>query len=234
MEPLHLMPDLFPAGVAVSACRLGPDAEDELRQLRQAGALELPKELAGAAAKRRVDFCAGRFCARQALGQVALDLAELAITIGPNREPLWPAGIVGSIAHTRGHVIAAAGHASTFAGIGVDVEHWLDEGAPQRLASDLTVDDELAALVEATGWPPERVLTLVFSAKEALYKCLFPSVQQYFGFQGARVITIAPEAGAFAIALTRQVGHAPAGSTFSGRFECLEAVVVTALATAAP
>ncbi len=113
--------------------------------------------------------------------------------------------------------------------MGVDIELWFDEGAPARLAADLTVEGELAVLTQATGWPASRVLTLLFSAKETLFKCLYPQVQTYFGFQHARIAAILPEAGEFIATLEERVGQLPAGCAFVGRYQCLAEVVVTSL-----
>ena len=44
---------------------------------------------------RRREFITGRRCARRALADLGFPLAP--ILRGPNREPLWPAGVVSSI-----------------------------------------------------------------------------------------------------------------------------------------
>ena len=55
----------------------------------------------------------------------------------------------------------------------------------------ICVTHELETLHVAHGdWTPERLLTLVFSAKESLFKCLYPRVQEFFGFAAARVIAL--------------------------------------------
>lgn len=256
MDTLPLAPTLLPPTVTARALRFGTDTQAELAQLRQGGAPRLPDSLGRAVAQRRLDFSAGRLCAREALRHCAPAVAEQDIPIGRNREPVWPAGIVGSISHARGYAVAAVAPAATVHGIGVDFERWLDDGAPGRLAQDLTVPGELATLAEATGWPAARVLTLLFSAKEALYKCLYPQVQAYFGFQQARIVAIRPQAqeltakatfiakggltarpeffatGAFTATLEAALGPLPAGTSFAGRYQCLDEVVVTALTLA--
>jgi enterobactin synthetase component D len=114
-------------------------------------------------------------------------------------------------------------------GLGIDIERWLDEGAPGRLAADLTVEGELAMLTQAIGWPASRVLTLIFSAKETLFKCLFPQVNTYFGFQHVRIVAIAPKAGEFKATLETSLGPLPTGYSFVGRYQCLDEVLVTSL-----
>jgi 4'-phosphopantetheinyl transferase EntD len=84
----------------VVSCRTARDDE--------AGARLFPEEamqLDGAVDSRLREFATGRSCARQALA--GLGLAPAPILRGAKREPLWPAGIVGSITHCRGYRAAA-------------------------------------------------------------------------------------------------------------------------------
>jgi 4'-phosphopantetheinyl transferase EntD len=46
---------------------------------------------------------------------------------------------------------------------------------------------------------------LVFSAKESLYKCLYPQVQRYFGFEAARVCAVDLARGTFVVRLEKDV-----------------------------
>lgn len=229
MERLLLATGLFPAGVVARGLRLVGDAEANLQRLQAAGAGALPaSSLSRAVRQRRLDHAAGRWCAREALRDCAPAVAEASIPIGPHREPVWPPGIAGSIAHTHGYAVAAVARTEVARGIGIDVERWLDDDAPRRLAADLSVEDELDALARVSGWRPAHVLTLVFSAKETLFKCLFPQVREYFGFQDARIVHMAGER--FIAELARPLGPWPALSRFEGRFQRMEDGVVTALA----
>jgi enterobactin synthetase component D len=236
VDTLSLAPSLFPAAVTARALRFGTDTQVELAQLHEVGAPPLPDSLGRAVAQRRLDFRAGRLCAREALRQCAPAVGEQDIPIGASRGPIWPEGIVGSITHARGYAMAAVAPAAAVQGIGVDIERWLDDGAPGRLGQDLAVPGELETLVQATDWPGARVLTLLFSAKETLFKCLYPQVQAYFGFQQARIVAIRPEAGTdtgeFTATLGAALGPLPAGASFVGRYQCLGEVVVTALTLA--
>lgn len=166
---------LLPAGIACSSLQEG-----------SALAPLLAEESAAAArfsAPRLAEFALGRSCAREALQ--ALGAALAGIGIGQHREPLWPAGIVGSISHTAGIAVAAVAHADDFAGIGIDVEaaRVLDPGLaslvcrPGELqrAGSASHDEGLAAL-------------LVFSAKEAVYKALWPILRCFLDFQDLEIM----------------------------------------------
>src|SRR5712691_8152343 len=76
--------------------------------------------IAGAGERRRREFEIGRACARKALGRLGMN--EVAILIGPQREPIWPAGIVASLTHCKGYCAAAAALAADVSGLGIDAE----------------------------------------------------------------------------------------------------------------
>ena len=70
--------------------------------------------------KRRLEFSAGRFCARMALSQ--LGVHDFSLLPDADRVPLWPPGVVGSISHCSGLAVAAVARSESVKSIGVDVE----------------------------------------------------------------------------------------------------------------
>src|SRR5699024_2591462 len=58
--------------------------------------------------KRRAEFTAGRWCARQALTE--LGLPPTPVERGDHGSPCWPDGVVGSITHCDGYRPAAVAH----------------------------------------------------------------------------------------------------------------------------
>jgi 4'-phosphopantetheinyl transferase EntD len=117
--------------------------------------------------KRRRDFRAGRACAHLALA--ALGVHDVAIASGPRREPLWPPGIVGSITHCPGYVAAAVAFGEHLPALGIDAEQWGAAGSD--LESFICTPAELDRYRDSEH-PCWR--TLVFSAKESLFKALYP------------------------------------------------------------
>jgi 4'-phosphopantetheinyl transferase EntD len=130
----------------------------------------------GAIEKRQREFRAGRHAAHAALAR--LNAPDLPLLRGERREPLWPAGYVGSIAHCRDLCVAACAKCDDLAGLGIDVEP-LDP-LPHGVDRYIHTEAEAAFVADHSGIHPER---LIFSAKESLYKCYYPLVQRYFGFQ---------------------------------------------------
>ena len=157
--------ELCPPDVAVSCLPPPPDA---------AGLLRAEAALTVAMAeKRRLEFCHGRMCARDAL--LELGQPAKAIGKGPNREPLWPAGFTGSITHT-GHLAAAVvASLQSLPSIGLDIEN-AEELNPSEAA--------LVCLPEENSPHDGLRAKRLFSAKEAVYKCLYPMVGTYIDFLG--------------------------------------------------
>jgi 4'-phosphopantetheinyl transferase EntD len=218
---------LFPAGVVVRGLELAPPSEEGLRGF---AGIAIPASLEKAILKRRVDFAAGRWVAREALRACAAEVAEAPIPIGSNRAPVWPPGVVGSIAHTAGYALAAAARAEVARAIGIDVEGWMRDGARDRVGDHITHGDELDTLVARSGWSEAEVLTLVFSAKESLYKCLYSEVERWFGFHDARIEEIDGAAGTFvARLLVPLTPSLPAGLRLEGKFERRAQVVMTGM-----
>ena len=70
--------------------------------------------------KRIQEFAAGRLCARRALGEFGR--RGFPIPVARDRQPFWPAGVVGSITHTAGLCAAVVAERSRLAALGVDTE----------------------------------------------------------------------------------------------------------------
>lgn len=137
--------------------------------------------------KRLIEFRLGRLCAflsyRKCMGD---ELCEL--RIGANRAPEWPKQVVGSISHGAGYVCAAIGKSDRLLGIGIDLEEW---GRVKEDLSDTILEPCEAPSVACDEKLSQReLLTIIFAAKEALFKALNPRSGKYFGFHSARMKTI--------------------------------------------
>jgi len=182
--------------------------------------------VARAVDKRRWEFRAGRHCARLALAE--LGLTATALLSGPDRAPVWPTGIVGSITHTgagsRAYAAAVVARASDVRALGVDAE--LAEPLAEGLLPRVLLPAEHAFV--DTLPEPERglVAMLHFSAKEAFYKCQYPLTQRFLGFQDVEV-TFELERNCF----QARLHDAPKNDDFalSGQFSLRGDLIVTAV-----
>jgi 4'-phosphopantetheinyl transferase EntD len=164
--------DLFGAEVWTASCAVTED-ESDLH----------PDERAlveRAVDKRRREFAAGRRCARTLLAQ--LGHPDRPLLRNDDRTPRWPDGLVGSISHSAELCVVAIAKRAAHASIGVDVEP--DAALEPPIWRKICTPFELANLIEAAPAAERgRVARLVFSAKEATYKSVYPLLGKVFGFQ---------------------------------------------------
>jgi len=185
--------------------------------------------VARATPARQAEFAAGRAAARQALR--AVGLVPFAIPMRADRAPVWPAGIVGSITHHDGQCLAVATRRRIAAGLGLDLEP-LDPLAPD-LAFEITTAAERTWL---SGQPEDLrgvLARVVFSAKEASYKALYPQTGEVVGFDA---MEIRPDLalGRFTATLNRRFGRYPMGQRLIGQIRVENGLVCTLLALTPP
>ncbi len=135
---------------------------------------------------RSHEFARGRLCARRALR--GLGVEEAPVGIGPDGEPLWPAGVVGSITHTGSYAAAVVAHASGLRSPGLDAE-------PVRPMSEVLAAEVLTPLERARlrdAGDPALLAVLCFAAKEAAFKAWFPLHRQWIEHHHLAVRTTGP------------------------------------------
>jgi len=161
---------LLPAGVAVEAGIPGVD-----------GGAALPEEeaaIAAAVPARRAEFLLGRALARAALRRIGVDAG--AIPAGADRAPKWPAGIVGSISHTRALCAVAVARRGELVSLGLDLEQ--DTALEPELWRRILTPSEQGWIRRAASAEQGALAKLVFSAKEAFYKCQHPLTGRFLDF----------------------------------------------------
>lgn len=150
-------------------------------------------ELANAGRKRKAEHLAGRIAAAHALPDHTVP------GIGPSGEPLWPEGISGSITHSGTQAMAVVvSHPD--ARVGIDCEAILPDREAREI-QDGIIDAQEAMCLTRSGYPFALALTLTFSAKESLFKALFPQVKTFMDFDCARITRL--DERTLTLALTR-------------------------------
>ena len=162
-------------------------------------------ELSNAGRKRKAEHLAGRIAAAHALPDRTVP------GIGPSGEPLWPEGVSGSITHSGTQAMAVVvRHPDAL--VGIDCEAILPDPEAREI-KDGIVDAQEAICLTHSGYPFALALTLAFSAKESLFKALFPQMKIYMGFEWARVTEITEKT--ITLALSRPAGEYPEGKRFT-------------------
>ncbi|MCL2395417.1 MAG: 4'-phosphopantetheinyl transferase superfamily protein [Acidimicrobiaceae bacterium] len=206
--------ELFPPSVAL--------AEADASDLGVLSPVE-EEEVKGATPRRQEEFRAGRAAARAALAALGYPDAVLP-RVG--RRPLWPSGFVGSISHCPGLCVAAAARERDVEAIGLDVE--VRRRVRPRLHDKVCTPAEQAWM--AASGHSEETATLLFSAKEATYKCLNPLTGARLAF-GDVEVAVDLEAGTFVAAIS--AAAPPNLSRLVGRFAFEDDHLLTGVAVPA-
>lgn len=166
---------LFPQGALTA----------ELRDAGDPGALypEEARHLQQAVAKRAQEFAAGRLCARLLLHEFGID--HFAIEVGAHRQPVWPEELVGSITHTTGFCAAVVARKNCLRSVGIDTE--MSGSVKTPLWRSICTPAETTWLESLPEPGQLAAATLIFSAKEAFYKCQFALTQERLGFHDVSV-----------------------------------------------
>lgn len=139
--------------------------------------------VARAVPKRKREFAAGRAAAREAIRRMIG--REVSIPAHADRSPCWPAGIVGSIAHSGDVCLAVVGFQSSWKSIGIDVED--EQGIDEALWDIICTPDELSDVKREPPVRQARLVTRLFVAKEAFYKWHFPQWKTVLDFHDVQV-----------------------------------------------
>lgn len=152
----------------------------------------------GAMPHRIIEFSAGRSAARRAMQALGVDPSE--VLQGEGGEPIWPAGLTGSISHSDSLAVSLVAPSAAFESVGVDV----GDGRPLGDAAARTVASrrELRLLLSVgLARSEEEAQNFAFSVKEAVFKCQYVLTgSRGLHFRQARLVE-APAGGWGCIAL---------------------------------
>lgn len=200
-------------------CEIHYDIQHYQDSLYDDFGVAFPENLNNAVPKRKADFLCGRIAAKRCLeyaGLLSRDSAGFSLPVGTHRAPVWPQGVIGSITHTVKMASAVVAKSAQCRGIGIDVEHWVEAETYHNINSHILTGAE-HALMGLSPFSKEQILTLIFSAKEALFKALYPSVQVYFDFLDATLIQWDESSSTLVFRLLKDIGK---GDVVKAGTEC--------------
>lgn len=117
---------------------------------------------------------AARQVARGLLAEMGL--SGVPVVRAASGAPVWPADVVGSLAHDDEFATAAVAAAASISGLGIDIEP--AKPLPAEVANIVKIDGDVLDGVDET-----LATRLLFAAKEAVYKAVFPRDQVILGFE---------------------------------------------------
>lgn len=168
----------LPESIGLAVCPI-----DDLCSETKPG-LRVPIHLAGSVEKRKREYLAGRVCARNAL-RAAGHPGDAYPGMGDDRLPVWPDRWLGSISHSGRLAAAVAAPQSACEILGLDLQQQSGQGDLAGVQSLVAYPDEIQTI---QGLELTTRLLLLFSAKESLYKALYPTVRTFQEFDAARVV----------------------------------------------
>lgn len=105
--------------------------------------------------------------------------ADIAILRGDRGAPVWPQGYVGSLAHDETVAVAAVARSRDLRSVGIDIEP--AEPLPPELTEIVTMPADVLAS------PDDVASRVLFCAKEAVFKAVYPLDGRVLGFDEVMV-----------------------------------------------
>lgn len=192
--------------------------------------IELPRQVALSVLKRRKDFFFGRLCAREAVRQMNRDFIGQ-IPIGSGGYPVFPEGIEGSISHGGDHAVAVC-RTAELGRLGIDLEPLMTLATAAEVSPLIAGRNEVD-LIDWADTPETLRLTLIFSAKEALFKAMYPDIRRIVDFSCASLVGVDRMAGRMLLKLEDDLGTLwNRGRQIEAQFDVHVDKVVTLVTTA--
>ncbi|WP_299008490.1 4'-phosphopantetheinyl transferase [uncultured Shewanella sp.] len=149
--------------------------------------IQLPTKLKKAVPKRQAEFLAGRFLAKCCFNQLALPYQD--IMNAEDRSPIWPKNVIGSITHSNETAACGITTSKHVQALGIDLEYDINIKSCEDIYKSI-INPAEEALIRATALPFNQGVTLAFSAKESIYKALYPLIKQFFNFDAVEITNI--------------------------------------------
>jgi enterobactin synthetase component D len=127
--------------------------------------------------KRKAEYIAGRYCALKILN--SLGITAYNIFSNEDRSPIWPRNVLGSITHANNYVSVSISNDSNLFGLGRDSEYIFSKVHTKEVGLSIAQNKELNYF---KGFSEEEFFTLVYSAKESLFKAIYPATKCFFNF----------------------------------------------------
>lgn len=200
------------AGVSVAGVRL-PLCSSVFKEYQN----HLPESLASAAQVRKEDYVAGRLCAFKASSLLGLSLTKL--PTHSDRTPIWPQNLCGSISHSKKLAVSCVSSTDHYFSLGIDAEELLDDHID--ISEQVANSNELSLVENKLG------LTVLFSAKEALYKAIYPIVKSFVDFKEVEMTAIDFAKKTFEIKALSENLLKLGLNHFQGSFQLIDNTIVT-------
>lgn len=187
----------------------------------------LPQErfiVEGAMEKRQREFATARVIAHQLFADFGI--YRYPLLNDDDRVPIWPTNLIGSISHCNDCCLVAVLRKNNGSiNIGVDVEP--DDPLDANLWPGIATGHELRWIKSQNNFNSGRLAHLLFSAKEAVYKCIFPITRKFIEFHDVEIECDLNTDVFYATIHDLEVTEIVGSATLSGRFQRTNGFIFT-------
>ena len=177
--------------------------------------------------KRCSEFTLGRIYAHKLLSRFGLE-SEPILRNPETREPCWPESIWGSITHSAGFAAVAVGLKKEIKGVGIDLES-LSRSIDFKISQHVCVYSELEWLESLTTKQANQALRIIFSAKESIFKCIYPGTKTYLSFKDAAV-SVDETKKKFSFTIFKSIpGIVQQGFSYHGQYSEIDKMLLTSV-----
>ena len=189
--------------------------------------VSIPEQIMCASEHRQREYLHGRYCAQQALQQFFSDTQNSIHhhgEVGRNENtgaPIWPSPVCGSISHGANATIAVVANIQHIASCGVDIETIGRVKRPMWRKIMASAEESIYRQ-KYQDVPEDLFATLIFSAKESLFKAIFPLEKTFITFRQVTFREFSLEKNYFVLQY--------AGNNYHGRFQVLGSDLISIVA----
>ncbi|MDF7676131.1 4'-phosphopantetheinyl transferase superfamily protein [Neisseriaceae bacterium ESL0693] len=139
--------------------------------------------------KRRKEFICGRVCTRHLLNKLNYGSVNIP-TLNMDGTPRWPPGITGSISHTQKMIAVCICSTFYYGTVGIDIETIMNTEQSNAVAELIFNEPEFFENRPKSMFNYNRELysTIIFSAKESIFKAIYQNSGCYFDFKNICLI----------------------------------------------
>lgn len=182
--------------------------------------VRLPRDLRDASSERQAEYLAGRYCCKEALRVLSPALQPSDVRRGEDRAPVWPSGVLGTITHAAGIASVALAPSHLCRGLGIDTELLVSPRTAKELSGLVAGPEELNLLAHRLGLNCDSfAVTLALSAKESVFKCLYPTARTMFEFRDVTIVAADSHQSTLTLSVNVSFGNLiRAGHLINARF----------------
>ena len=186
--------------------------------------IRFPDAIKKTCRKRQIEYLAGRYCVKKVVEKFGIPTdSSFELRSCHHGMPIWPRSFKGSVTHKDNFAVASLIQKDSVRSFGIDLEERISEKRALAIMNYVASDFEIHQYQKSQykGMALGTYISLIFSAKESIYKAVYPLVRKQFGFKYVRIIALDLQTGSFSYSFIRSPGEGfPEGYEGTGQYHC--------------